>query len=111
MMTNSDPDGIVGLARPMWLEVLLRKYNQHLGELMRRREATTASSTGSGEPGAKVEIKKVNVTLDPINVGCFSAYISCLLVGELPVNGEENAAVFEVMLRLIYASPKIFNVN
>jgi hypothetical protein len=104
MVTSSDPDGIVGLARPIWLEVLLRKYNQHLGEVLRKREAAIAASAGGEVVGAKIETKKPNVSLDPINVGCFSAYISCLLVGELPVNGEENAAVFEVILQLSYSS-------
>ncbi len=88
-VTPSDPDNLVGMPRPLWLETLLSKYTKHcaLMQAWLHDHGATETVTETG-PNA------------PLNLGAFCAMLSCCLNGDIRINTEEHAAIFEVMYYL-----------
>lgn len=82
---GADIDLLAGLARPLWLDVLMLKYSRH----MIARSGTP--------PSAVVEAMGQNYPFcNPLNLGSFCSFLSCCLVGKISIVVLEHQALIEV---------------
>lgn len=86
-VTQSDPDNLVGLPRPLWLETLLSKYTKHCALVQ----------AWMHDHGDTVAVRETGPNM-PLNLGAFCAMLSCCLSGDIRINSEEHAALFELLL-------------
>ena len=84
-VTPSDPDNLVGLPRPLWLETLLSKYTKHCALMQ----------VWIHDHGDTVAVRETGPNT-PLNLGALCAMLSCCLNGDIRINSEEHAALFEV---------------
>lgn len=82
---GADVDLLAGLARPVWLDVLMVKYSRHMNKRSGTSTGTSTAQGGSAYPHC-----------DPLNLGSFCAFLSCCLVGRIAVVVEEHRALIEV---------------
>ena len=88
---GSDVDLIAGLARPVWLDLLMQKYSRHMVSI------TDDNGEASGEPHGTTYPH-----CNPLNLGSFCAFLSCCLIGRVAIVADEHKALIEVIL-LMYA--------
>ena len=86
----SDPDGLdQAKAMPQWLELLLEKYKtEGVPKVLRAISSNTINKDGS-RPNATQS--------NPETIGKFSAFLSWIVVGELPFGEGVHDALLEVL--------------
>lgn len=82
---GADIDLLAGLARPVWLDVLMVKYSRHMNRRSENPSSAPIIGGGSNYPHC-----------NPLNLGSFCSFLSCCLVGKISIFVEEHQALIEV---------------
>ena len=58
--------------------------------------------SGDSDPSREASLEKARCQPTPLNIGSFSAFLTCCLVGDIGITSAENNALFEVRMAILY---------